>query len=355
MVAGRCRRASCTIGTMDGSLVATAADLHAALGHFAGRRILVLGDMLADEYIIGQPSRLSREAPIPVLEWVDRYIVPGGATNLARNGRALGATVAVCGTIGDDEPGRALAARLRANGIDTTGLVVEAGRPTATATRVIGGGQQIVSQQIARIDRIVRDPIAAATREHLIAFLDATIADYDALVVSDYEHGVIAPTLIAAALPLARRHDLIITVDAHGDLGRFVGITIATPNQDEAAASLGRALRSAEEVCRAGQELAHQMDARSVLITRGSEGMTVAERDGRCWSLPAASLSEVRDATGAGDTVSAVVTLALAGGATLPVAAQLSNLAAGIVVRRLGAAVVSPAELAAAIDRLPGR
>jgi rfaE bifunctional protein kinase chain/domain len=336
---------------MDSSLVATA-DLHAALGRFAGRRILVLGDMLADEYIIGRPSRLSREAPIPVLEWVDRYIVPGGATNLARNCRALGATVAVCGTIGDDEPGRALTARLRDDGIDTAGLVVEVGRPTATLTRVIGGGPQIVSQQIARIDRIVREPIAAATQARLTTYLDATIAEYDALVISDYEHGVIAPALIAAALSLARRHDLIITVDAHGDLGRFVGITIATPNQDEAAASLGRPLSSAEEVCRAGQDLVRQMDARAVLITRGSEGMTLAERDGRCRHFPAASLSEVRDATGAGDTVSAVVTLALTCGATLPIAAQLSNLAAGIVVRRLGAAVVSPAELAAAIDGL---
>jgi rfaE bifunctional protein kinase chain/domain len=335
---------------MEENAVHTSARLHAALQNFAGRRILVLGDMLADEYIIGRPSRLSREAPIPVLEWVDRYIVPGGATNLARNCRALGATVAVCGTIGDDEPGRALTACLAEEGIATTGLVSEAGRPTATATRVIGGGPQIVSQQIARIDRVVREPIAAETQARLIAFLEGAIPDYDALVVSDYEHGVIAPALIAAALPLARRHGLTITVDAHGDLGRFVGITIATPNQDEAAASLGCPLRTADEVCQAGRELARQMDARSVLITRGSEGMTLVERDGACQHLSAAALSEVRDATGAGDTVSAVVTLALTAGAAPLDAARLSNLAAGIVVRRLGAAIVTPDELTGAID-----
>ena len=308
--------------------------------------------MLADEYIIGRPSRLSREAPIPVLEWVDRYIVPGGATNLARNCRALGATVAVCGTIGDDEPGRALTACLTAEGIVIAGLISEVGRPTATVTRVIGGGPQIVSQQIARIDRVVREPIAAETQSRLIAFLQGAIPAYDALVVSDYEHGVIAPALIAAALPLARQHDLTITVDAHGDLGRFIGITIATPNQDEAAASLGRPLRTDDDVCQAGLELARQMDALGVLITRGSEGMTIVERDGACQHLPAAALSEVRDATGAGDTVSAVVTLALAGGAAPLDAAQLSNLAAGIVVRRLGAAVVMPGELAGAISKL---
>jgi len=272
---------------MMGQEGATKAELRAILGRMVGRRVLVLGDMLADEYIIGRPSRLSREAPIPVLEWVDRYIVPGGATNLARNCRALGAAVAVCGVIGDDEPGRALAARLAEEGIATDGLTIESGRPTATATRVIGGGTQIVSQQIARIDRVVRAPIASETQERLGAYLARAVAGFDALVVSDYEHGTIAPAIIAAALPLARQHGLTITVDAHGDLDRFVGITVATPNQDEAAASLGRALDGDVMVCAAGQELARRMDARGVLITRGSEGMTLAARDGACHHLPA--------------------------------------------------------------------
>src|SRR3954452_22502056 len=146
----------------------TADHLSTILHGCAGKRVLVLGDMLVDEYIIGRPTRLSREAPIPVLEWTDRYFVPGGATNLARNCRALGAEVAVCGVIGDDEPARALAARLVAEGIVVEGLTIEEGRPTATATRVIGGGPQIVSQQIARIDRVVRAEIGAAARERII-------------------------------------------------------------------------------------------------------------------------------------------------------------------------------------------
>lgn len=320
----------------------------------AEQRVLVLGDMLADEYIIGQPSRLSREAPIPVLEWVDRYIVPGGATNLARNCRALDAAVAVTGVIGDDEPGRALRERLAAEGIAVDGLVVEAGRPTATLTRVIGGGPQIVSQQLARIDRVVRAPVDAATQAAIIAYLERTLPAYNALVISDYEHGVIAPEIIAAALPLARAHGLTITVDAHGDLGRFTGITIATPNQDEAAATLGRTLGADAEVCQAARDLAALMQARGALITRGSEGMTLAEQGGACHHLPAFAHSEVRDATGAGDTVSAVVTLALAAGGTLLEAAWLGNLAASIVVRRLGAAVATPAELDDAIGALAG-
>lgn len=316
---------------------------------FAGRRVLVLGDMLADEYIVGRPLRLSREAPLPVLEWTDRYIIPGGATNLARNVRALGGECAVTGVIGADEPGRTLTGLLVAEGIGVAGLAEEAGRPTATATRVIGGSPQVVSQQIARIDRVVRAEIGVAAKTEIVAYLERELPHFDALVISDYEHGVINGEIIAAALPLARAHDLVITVDAHGDLRRFRGITVATPNQDEAAATLGRPLNGDDDACRGGQELARAMGARGALITRGSEGMTLAEREGACHHLPVSTLSEVRDATGAGDTVSAVVTLALAAGGSLLEAAHLGNLAAGVVVRRLGAATVTPEELATEI------
>jgi len=318
---------------------------------FTGRRVLVLGDMVADEYIIGQPVRLSREAPIPVLEWTDRYIVPGGATNLARNARALGGEVAVAGVIGRDEPGGALRERLIAEGIGIAGLVEEPGRPTSTKTRVVGGSSQVVSQQIARIDRVVSTEIDDEAKRHIIAYLRRELPACDALIVSDYENGVINRDIIDAALPLAHDHDVPITVDAHGDLWRFQHITIATPNQDEAAATLGRPLHGDDDVCRGGGELVRAMRARGVLITRGSEGMTLVEADGACRHLPASQLSEVRDATGAGDTVSATVTLALTGGATLIEAAHLGNLAAGIVVRRLGAATTTQEQLAAEIGR----
>jgi len=319
---------------------------------FTGRRVLVLGDMVADEYIIGRPVRLSREAPIPVLEWTDRYIVPGGATNLARNARALGGEVAVAGVIGRDEPGAALRERLIAEGIGIAGLVEEAGRPTSTKTRVVGGSSQVVSQQIARIDRVVSTEIDDAAKRHIIDYLRRELPACDALIVSDYENGVINRDIIDAALPLAHDHGLPITVDAHGDLWRFQHVTVATPNQDEAAATLGRALRGDDDVCRGAGELVRAMHARGVLITRGSEGMTLVEADGACRHLPASQLSEVRDATGAGDTVSATVTLALTAGATLLEAAHLGNLAAGIVVRRLGAATTTQEQLAAEIARL---
>ena len=328
--------------------------LHELLGGFAGRRVLVLGDMVADEYIIGRPVRLSREAPLPVLEYVDRYIVPGGATNLARNVRALGGEVAVAGVIGHDEPGLALRKRLIGEGIGVDGLVEEEGRPTSTKTRVVGGSPQVVSQQIARIDRVVQTEIGDEAKEHIITYLQRELAHVDALIVSDYENGVINADIIAAALPLAEGRRLVITVDAHGDLQRFKGITIATPNQDEAAASLSTTLRDDDEVCRGGTRLVREMQAGAVLITRGSEGMTLVEAGGACHHLPASSLSEVRDATGAGDTVSGTVTLALAAGATMLEAAHLGNLAAGIVVRRQGAATTTPAQLGAEIDARAG-
>jgi len=319
---------------------------------FTDRRILALGDMVADEYIIGRPGRLSREAPIPVLEWTGRYIVPGGGANLARNARTLGGEVAVAGVIGRDEPGGALRESLLAAGVGIVGLVEEQGRPTSTKTRVVGGSSQVVSQQIARIDRVVSTEINDATKARIIDYLRRELPRFDALIISDYENGVINRDIIAAALPLAHEHGLTITVDAHGDLHRFQGITIATPNQDEAAATLGAPLRGDDDVCRGGADLVRSMRARGVLITRGSEGMTLVEADGACHHLPASQLSEVRDATGAGDTVSATVTLALTAGASLLEAAHLGNLAAGIVVRRLGAATTTRERLTDEIAKL---
>jgi len=327
--------------------------LQAVLAHLGGRRVLVLGDMVADEYIIGRPTRLSREAPIPVLEYVDRYIVPGGATNLARNVRALGGVVAVAGVIGHDAAGAALRARLMAEGIAVDGLAEDAERPTSTKTRVIGGSSQVVSQQIVRIDRVVHTTINATDTAHIIAYLRQEIPRVDALVISDYENGVITPAIIDVAVPLAVQHGIIITVDAHGGLFRFKGVTVATPNQDEVAGMLGILLQSEEDVCRGGQDLVRGMQARGAIITRGSEGMTVVEADGACHHLAASTLHEVRDATGAGDTVSATVTLALAAGASLLEAAHLGNLAASLVVQRLGAATTSVEELGAEIAAAP--
>lgn len=324
--------------------------LAAILHRLAGRRLVVLGDMVADEHLIGRPARPSREAPIMVLELQQRLVLPGGASNLAHNARALGAEVCVCGVIGDDEAGRALRARLDAEGIDTAGLVVSSGRPTSTKTRIwAGGAQQQVQQQVARIDHVDRSEIDAPAKAAILAVLQQRLPEADALLISDYENGVIAQDIIAAALSLARQHGVLVTVDSHGDLYRFRGATVATPNQPEAEATTGIRICDEPSLREAGRRLLEGMDARLVLITRGSDGMSLFERNGREVHLPAWHLEDVRDPTGAGDTVAAVFTLALVSGAEPYEAAYLANVAAGLVVRKLGAATTTRDELRQAL------
>jgi rfaE bifunctional protein kinase chain/domain len=326
------------------------------VGRMAGRRVLVLGDMVADEYILGRPTRLSREAPIPILEMTDRYIVPGGGANLAANLRALGAEVTVAGVVGDDPAGTTLRRRLEESGIHAEGLVVHQSRPTSTKTRIVGGSPQQVYQQVARIDHVDRSPIAEPARRALMDVLAAHLPGSAALIISDYENGVINQDVIETALPLAQRQGIIITVDSHADLFRFKDITVATPNEPEAEASTGQTVRSDDDLRAVGQALLAGMHAKGILITRGSQGMALFERDRPMHLLPvpAANLSEVRDATGAGDTVAAAFTLALVAGATMLQAAYLGNIAAGLVVRKFGVATASAAELIAALAPAPG-
>jgi rfaE bifunctional protein kinase chain/domain len=317
----------------------------AIIGGFAGQRIVVIGDMVADEYIFGTPGRVSREAPVVVLEYTGRRLVPGGATNVAVNLCALGASVSVVGVVGDDEMGRELAGALRALSVDISGLVVDAERPTSTKTRIVGGGSQVVRQQMVRIDRADSSPVRGPARSRLFDAARSLLAEAGGLIFSDYEHGVIDPELITLCLRPERRGTMITTVDAHGDLARFQGISLATPNQPEAETALGRSMSDQDALREGGRELLSRMDAEGLLITRGSLGMVAMDRRGLFVDLPAYQQSEVRDATGAGDTVSAVATLALGAGATLTEAARLSTVAAGLVVRRLGAATVTAGEL----------
>ncbi len=281
-----------------------------------------------------------------VLEYTGRRLVPGGATNVAVNLRALGASVGVVGVVGDDEMGRELAGALQELSVDTAGLVVDADRPTSTKTRIVGGGSQVVSQQMVRIDRADSSRVRGSARAQLFEATRALLVEANGLIFSDYEHGVIDPELIDLCLRPERRGTMITTVDAHGDLARFQGISLATPNQPEAEAALGRAMPDLDARGEGGRQLLSRMDAERLLITRGSLGMVALDRQGLVVDLPAYQQAEVRDATGAGDTVSAVATLALGAGASLPEAAQLGTVAGGLVVRRLGAATVTSEELA---------
>lgn len=326
--------------------------LHQIVSRFSQARVLVVGDMVADEYIIGTPSRISREAPVLVLEQQRHFTLPGGATNPGVNARALGAEVFLAGVVGDDAPGRRLRTALKRQGVHQECLLSEPGRATSTKTRIVAGSPQVVQQQIVRVDLVDGSAPSPPCEHAIVDYLRHTIPHVDALIISDYENGVITPAIVEACLPYAREQGKVVVVDSHGDLARFQAATALTPNEPEAAASLGVHITDQASLEDAGRRLLQETGAEGLLITRGSEGMSLFERGQPPVHLPVANLTEVRDTTGAGDTVSATFTLALVAGATMPEAAVLSTIAAGLVVRRLGCATTSPAELARAIDEL---
>jgi D-glycero-beta-D-manno-heptose-7-phosphate kinase len=315
------------------------------LARFAAKRVLVLGDMVTDEYIVGRPARISREAPVLVLHHSQDFVRPGGAANVAYNLASLGASTAVAGVIGDDNSGNRLRQVLTDLGIDTDGLLTEEGRRTATKTRIVGGGTQEIRQQIVRIDRVDVSELDRPTAGRLISILRSALAGVDAVVIADYENGVISPEVVEACLPAAKDRDILVAVDSHGDLFRFRGATVATPNQPEAEATLGRQIDDLSGLERAGRDLLAGMDSSGILLTRGSEGMSLFERNCEPVHLPPSNRREVFDPTGAGDTTCAVFTLAMLSGASMTEAAVLSNLAAGEVVKKLGAASVTVDDL----------
>jgi rfaE bifunctional protein kinase chain/domain len=329
-----------------------AARLLAVIDGWQGRRVLVVGDLVADENVVGRPLAVAREAPVLVLEHLRREVLPGGATNPAANARALGAEVEMCGVTGDDETGRALTHDLAGRGIGIEGVVIDPQRPTTTKTRIwAGGAQQQIQQLVLRLDRVERSAVASGVTKRLAAFVAGEAPRVDALILSDYENGVIHPTLIAACLEPARRLGRTVTVDAHGDLQRFQGATLFTPNQPEAEAALGRALDSPAALERGGAELLERLAARAVLVTRGQEGMSLFQTGEAPRHVPIYDTNAV-DPTGAGDTVAAAFTLAVVAGASLGDAMTLANLAASIVVTRVGTAVVTADELRHAVRAL---
>ena len=320
------------------------------LPELRGRRILVLGDLFLDEYITGQATRLSREAPIPVLEFAGRRYVPGGAANPSNNIVALGGMACQVGVIGDDEAGRTLLVKLREAGIDTVAVVTDPSRPTTTKTRIVAQGSLRFPQQLARIDYLDRRPVAGEVEKAIVAHLDALISQVDAVLISDYRTGVASEAVVAAALRSARQHKKLAAVDSQGNLHKFSGFDLVKCNQREAEAVLGRTLSSEGDFQAAQQQLLAELEVQAILITRGPEGMSLLGRDQPYAHIPAANVSEVFDVTGAGDTVIAVATLALAAGLDLLSAAHLANYAAGLVVRKLGNATATPEELAWAIE-----
>jgi rfaE bifunctional protein kinase chain/domain len=327
--------------------------MRGAIDAFAGRHVVVVGDLILDEYLFGKPARISREAPVLILRFSERQVFLGGAANAANNVHALGARVTPVGVIGPDGAGEELLALFRGAGIATDGIVTESGHTTPMKTRIMAGGYQATRQQVVRVDREPSGEPQPTTEDALLARLTALGSRIDAIVISDYGYGTVTPRIFEHVKTIARSANAVVSVDSRYQMPRFTGVTAATPNEAELEQLAGVPADDERTVEKAGRQVLERLDARLLLVTRGSRGMALLERDGATTFIPIHGTDEIADVTGAGDTVIATFTAALAAGAAPIEAATLANVAGGIVVMKRGTATVSPAELAQAFGAGP--
>ena len=323
--------------------------MRGAIDSFPGRHVVVVGDLILDEYLFGKPARISREAPVLILRFAERQVFLGGAANAVNNVHALGARVTPVGVIGPDGAGEELLALFRGAGIATGGIVTESGHITPMKTRIMAGGYQATRQQVVRVDREPSGELQPTTEDALLARLTALGARIDAIVISDYGYGTVTPRIFEHVKTIARRANAVVSVDSRYQMPRFTGVTAATPNEAELEQLAGVPADDERTVEKAGRQVLERLDARLLLVTRGSRGMALLERDGATTFIPIHGTDEIADVTGAGDTVISTFTLALASGATALQAATLANIAGGIVVMKRGTATVLPSELRQAI------
>jgi D-beta-D-heptose 7-phosphate kinase/D-beta-D-heptose 1-phosphate adenosyltransferase len=310
------------------------------ISKFSEKSVLVLGDMMLDEFIKGEVSRISPEAPVPVVDVNSTYVMPGGAANTVNNLATLGAKVYVAGVIGKDAKGTKLKKMLEEKKIDTNGLIIDDKRPTTLKTRIIAHNQQVV-----RVDRENREEINEKTAGKLFNYIKSIITKIDAIVVSDYNKGTVTGGLLDTIVKLAKERECIVVVDPKvQNILNYRGSTVITPNQFEASAVVGIPIINETSIRNMGQKLLTMLECEAVLITRGKDGMSLFDKDGGVFHVPSIA-QEVFDVTGAGDTVVSTFTLALVSGASMLDAAKLSNFAAGIVVKKLGTATVLPEEI----------
>jgi rfaE bifunctional protein kinase chain/domain len=318
----------------------------ALLKKFAGRRVAVLGDMMLDEYVYGETARISREAPVLILKYSHTVLLPGGGANPASNVQSLGGQALPVGVIGDDPMGAGLAKIFKEKGMDTRGLVVEPGRGTSVKMRILAGGHNTAKQQMIRIDRQSEAAVSKATERALLAALDRAVAQADALIVSDYGSGAVTDAVLGRVNQLKRRHPrLVLCVDSRYRLMDYRNVTVVTPNETEAAPAAGYEEYDERDLPAIGRKLLATTRAAMALVTRGSQGMTLFRRDRAAQSVPVCGGKEIVDVNGAGDTVAAAMTLALASGAAPEQAMVLANAAGGVAVMQAGPASVTREQL----------
>ena len=322
----------------DGTIAAPSArDLFARM---RDKRVLVVGDVMVDEWVWGDVSRISPEAPVPVVAVRDHSFTLGGAGNVASNLRAIGARVSFAGAVGDDAEGRRVCDMLDGIEVGRDAVIALGDRPTTRKTRIVAHNQQVV-----RADWESAEPLGSADRARMCALVAQAAGRHDAVVLSDYAKGLFSRELVEAANACA-----VVTADPKPkNIALFAGLTCVAPNVAEAAEAAGIAIRDDASLERAGSALLARLGCRYVVVTRGERGMALFGADGERLLIPSVART-VFDVSGAGDTVIAVLTLALAAGAPMTLALHLANFAAGAVVAKLGTATASPAEIVALVE-----
>ena len=310
---------------------------------------MVIGDIVADEYILGMTSRVSREAPVLILKYDSQTVLPGCGGNAINNIHSLGGTVFPVGIVGDDDMGKKLIALLKEKGINTEGIVSDEGRLTPTKTRILAGGSNTTKQQVIRIDRENSNIVNKRIEEKLLKIFNGMSEMMDAILVSDYGLGTISKNILNSINRLAKSDKKVITVDSRFDILKYRHITAATPNTEEVEFALNTILNG-NTINKHGRKILGQIKSDGLLITRGKEGMTLFEKDGGITDIDIYGTDEVADVTGAGDTVISAFTLALAAKASMREAARLANYAGGIVVMKSGTATVTTEEIENAIE-----
>lgn len=321
---------------------------------FPNVTVTVLGDLVADEFIYGEISRVSREAPVLILRHRDRSIVPGGGANAVNNLADLGVNVLPVGIVGDDEPGRLLLKFFRHKRVPVSGVLKDKSYATVTKTRILAGMTHTARQQVVRVDREPDEaPSRHLTRELFLAAREYAHAS-DALLISDYGYGAATPALLTALQQKGKLGAVPVILDSRHRLLQYSGVTAATPNEPEVEDALGfRIGQNWDQVLSAGTQVMERMKLKSLIITRGRDGMAAFDERHKPIDIPIFGSDQVADVTGAGDTVIATFTAAYAAGATTEEAAQLANFAGGIVVMKRGTATVSRQELLEALEQSP--
>lgn len=316
-------------------------------------KILVVGDIAIDEMVYGDTERISREAPVLILQHTHTNIILGAASNAAHNASMINnGKVSVIGVVGDDYQATQLIKAFEDANVNCEYLVEEAGRKTVTKTRISGSCSQSVTQQIVRIDRQTKAPIKKETEDKIIKELEKAVPEHDAVILSDYHIGVLTQNVVNKAVELANKYNKVIVVDAQKDLSNYKNVTSMTPNLPDTQKFVGYELDSFEKITKAGNEIISETNAKAVLITCGSDGMVVVNSDGTSEKIPVFNRSKVFDVTGAGDTVTAIYTLGLAIGAEPVYAAVIGNIAASIVIKQFGCATTTVDEILETLEKI---